>query len=146
MITELSLAASLFNATPDLPKEIDGYWENSQHAVMIRRSNDPLSTGELVWYTTGYTMGEDVWYSGEIYYAPKIGAFCADLYPGNALWPTVMRPAFPLGTVCIDAIDNTLMVGYTVRIKDFEGCLFNFSPSIKRECSGTIDLRKPHDS
>lgn len=138
LFQELLLAINLH-----LPADMVGYWENTDNAIVIRKSIHHQSVGEILWYTTGFTVGEDVWYNGELFFAPNINAYCANLYPGSTLWETVIKPVPPLGTVCIDIEDETLITGFSVQMKNFGDCFLNsFHPLIKSNCTGTMDFTK----
>ena len=138
MIKEIILAGNVIASSAENLVELNGYWENSQHAVSINITN---TSGEIIWYTTGFTVGEDVWYNGELYYSEYISAYCADLTPGNTILPTVLYPVPPLGTICMDVIDETLIIGYSVEMRDFGNCLFmTWNSYIPRKCSGNMDM------
>lgn len=141
MIREIILTGGIMASPVEGLSELGGYWENNNHAISIRVTNAPFNAGEVVWYTTGYTVGEDVWYNGELYYSAQIDAYCADMYPGNKFLPTVLKPSPPLGTICMDVIDETLLIGYSVKMRDFGNCIFmSWSSYLNQQCAGNMDM------
>jgi len=146
MIREVILTGSIMASPVEGPNELSGYWENDRHAISINVTNNVFSAGEIVWYTTGFMVGEDVWYNGELYYSAEIDAYCADLtVVENTLLPTVLKPTPPLGTICMDVIDNTLLIGYSVEMRDFGNCLsMSWRPYISQRCDGNMDMFKKY--
>lgn len=127
MITKILLTfyilGSSFNSMGEF--HVSQYWENDEHFVSVQKSY-------VVWYTTN----GNGWYNGELYYSANLGSYCADLYVGNTLFPTVLAPSSSIGTVCFDTIGNDLLVGFAVTSYDF-------GPCIERNvemCIGNIDL------
>ena len=143
MIKEVILTGAVLMSPVDPPKDMRGYWEDESHAVFISLDHSSLSIGEINWYTTGYSLGQDVWYSGELYHSPKADAYCADLHYGKSIWSTVFKPTPSIGTVCFDVVGNVLLVGYSTKSPDFVCPWNDFRHSINNGgCSGNLDLHQ----
>ena len=98
------------------PRFSHGIWGDSSNiiGVMAYSQTDMYYSGWIVWYRNNQS------YHGELSYVYWIDAYCATLYNGDTIQPTVIQYRERIGEVCIDTIDGKLLIGYAITHPSWE--------------------------
>lgn len=105
MLLNVPVAYSITNAD-----KLEGSWYNNFHSIAIIKSS--MNRANYSWFFLD-NNGIQHHFNGQLYYIPKIEAYCGPMYKGNTLVTSVIKRVKPIGSICFDVIDNILVSGYS---------------------------------